>query len=134
MKAFINSQFGYCLLVWMNHSRKLNNRINRIHERALRVVYNDENSTFDELVHNKNTEKNIMNTKKKCYIFILLLFAFFDYFIYYFQFIVLYVEARNSRIPKSIYAKWRHTLSYQFKNFYRNSSSELVAQLHKILN
>ena len=23
MKAFINSQFGYCPLVWMNHSRKL---------------------------------------------------------------------------------------------------------------
>ena len=28
MKAFINSQFGYCPLVWMFHSRKLNNRIN----------------------------------------------------------------------------------------------------------
>ena len=38
MKTFINSQFGYCPLVWMNHSRKRNNRINRIHERALRVA------------------------------------------------------------------------------------------------
>ena len=57
MKAFINSQFGYCLLVWMNHSRKLNNRINRIHERALRVVYNDENSTFDELLTKDNSVK-----------------------------------------------------------------------------
>ena len=38
MKAFINSQFGCCPLVCMNHSRKLNNRINRIHERALRVA------------------------------------------------------------------------------------------------
>ena len=55
MKALINSQFGYCLLVWMNHSRKLNNRINRIHERALRVVYNDENSTFDELLTKDNS-------------------------------------------------------------------------------
>ena len=26
MKAFINSQFGYCPLDWMFHSRKLNNR------------------------------------------------------------------------------------------------------------
>ena len=50
MKAFINSQFGYCPLVWMNHSRKLNNRINRIHERALRVAYNDNLSTFHELL------------------------------------------------------------------------------------
>ena len=39
MNDFINSQFGYCPLVWMLHSRKLNTRINRIHERALRVVF-----------------------------------------------------------------------------------------------
>ena len=38
MKAFINSQFGYCPLVWMSHNRKINNRINRIHERALRAL------------------------------------------------------------------------------------------------
>ena len=57
IKAFINSQFGYCPLVWMNHSRKLNSRINRIHERALRVVYNDENSTFDELLAKDNSVK-----------------------------------------------------------------------------
>ena len=57
MKTFINSQFGYYPLVWMNHSRKLNNRINRIHERALRVVYNDENSTFDELLTKDNSVK-----------------------------------------------------------------------------
>ena len=29
MKAFINSQFGYCPLVWMFHSRTFNNRINK---------------------------------------------------------------------------------------------------------
>ena len=57
MKAFINSQFGYRPLVCMNHSRKLNNRINIIHERALRVVYNDENSTFDELLTKDNSVK-----------------------------------------------------------------------------
>ena len=28
MKAFIESQFGYCPLVWMLHSRSLNNKIN----------------------------------------------------------------------------------------------------------
>ena len=57
MKAFINSQFGYCPLVWMNHSRKINNRINRIHERALRVVYNDENATFEDLLAKDNSVK-----------------------------------------------------------------------------
>ena len=41
MKLFIESQFRYCPLIWMFHSRGLNNKINRIHERALRITYND---------------------------------------------------------------------------------------------
>lgn len=39
MKTFKECQFRYCPLVWMFHSRNLNNKINRIHERALRVTY-----------------------------------------------------------------------------------------------
>ena len=39
MKAFITSQFSYCPLIWMFHSRNLNNKINGTHERALRLVY-----------------------------------------------------------------------------------------------
>ena len=50
MNAFINSQFSYCLLVWMFHSRTLNNQINRIHERALSIVYNDKNSSLNQLL------------------------------------------------------------------------------------
>ena len=57
MKAFINSQFGYCPLVWMNHNRKINNRINRIHERAIRVVYNDDNATLEQLLGKDNAVK-----------------------------------------------------------------------------
>ena len=49
-KAFMSSQFSYCPLIWMNHSRTLNNMINRIHERSLRVVYNDKKVTFKELL------------------------------------------------------------------------------------
>ena len=55
MKAFITSQFSYCPLVWMFHSRKSNNRINRLHERSLRIVYNDYNSTFEELLMKDNS-------------------------------------------------------------------------------
>ena len=51
MKAFVNSQFGYCPLVWMSHSRQLNNRINKIQERALRIVYEDSASTFEDLLN-----------------------------------------------------------------------------------
>ena len=50
MNAFIKSQFGYYPLVWMFHSRSANNRINNIHERALRVTYDDYNSTFSQLL------------------------------------------------------------------------------------
>ena len=50
MNAFILSQFGYCPLVWMFHSRTLNNRINRLHERALRMVYQDSKSSIEELL------------------------------------------------------------------------------------
>ena len=50
MKEFIESQFNYCRLIWMLHSRTLNNRVNHIRERALRTVYSDYNSSFNELL------------------------------------------------------------------------------------
>ena len=50
MRAFISSQFGYCPLVWFFCSRKINNRINRIQERALRIVYKDYVSIFAQLL------------------------------------------------------------------------------------
>ena len=63
MNAFILSQFGYCALVWMFHSRKLNHRINTLHERALRIVYRDNESTFDTLLEKSESfrihERNI---------------------------------------------------------------------------
>jgi len=55
MKAFIDSQFNYCPLVWMCHSRTLNTRINKLQERALRIVYRDDNSTYQELLQKDNT-------------------------------------------------------------------------------
>ena len=65
MKTFIISQFNYCPLIWMFHSRTLNNKINKLHERALRLVYNDKDLTFQELldldgsvtIHQRNLQK-----------------------------------------------------------------------------
>ena len=37
MKAFVGSQFGYCPPIRMFHRGELNNKINRIHESALRI-------------------------------------------------------------------------------------------------
>ena len=51
LKTFIESQFSYCPLIWMFCSRKLNKRIDHIHERALRLVYEDYKSSFEELLH-----------------------------------------------------------------------------------
>ena len=52
MKALISCRIGYCPLVWMFHSTKINIRINSLHERALRVVYGDYNGTLSELLSN----------------------------------------------------------------------------------
>ena len=38
----------------MFHNRTLNNKINRIHERALRIVYRDKTSNFTELLQKDN--------------------------------------------------------------------------------
>ena len=65
MKTFIESQFNYCPLIWMCHSRGLNSRINRLHERALRVVYKSDNLSFQQLlekdesftIHERNLQK-----------------------------------------------------------------------------
>ena len=51
MKAFTESQFDDFPLIWMLHSRVLNGKINSIHERALRTVYSDYNSSFNELLY-----------------------------------------------------------------------------------
>ena len=50
MKAFVVLQLNYCPSLWMFHSRTLNNRINNLHERALRIVYKDDDSSFKELL------------------------------------------------------------------------------------
>ena len=55
MRAFVISQFQYCPLVWMFHSRHLNNKINRIHERALRIAYKDYKSSFNTLLEKDNS-------------------------------------------------------------------------------
>ena len=46
MKSFTESQFGYCPLIWMFHGREVNNKINHLHERSLRIVYKDSNTSF----------------------------------------------------------------------------------------
>ena len=65
MKTVVISQFNYCLLVWMFHSRKLDHCINSIHERErererekereLRVTSQGYKSTFFQLLQKGNS-------------------------------------------------------------------------------
>ena len=56
MKAFIEFQFSYWPLVWMFCGRQTNARINHVHERALRAVYNDEINPLEELLGRYKSE------------------------------------------------------------------------------
>ena len=48
--SFIKGQFNYCPLLWMFSTRAVNHKINRLHERGLRALLNDETSTFNDML------------------------------------------------------------------------------------
>ena len=65
INAYLKSQFNFCPLVWMCCNRSLNTKINRLHERCLRIVYNDKKSNVNALlvkdgstsIHHQNLQK-----------------------------------------------------------------------------
>ena len=101
-------------LVWMFHSKTLNNKINKLHERALRIVYKNDNSSSQELldkdnsvtIHHKNLQrlavemykiknhlspanqslptKTLFTEKTNNYEYIYIYFFYFYFFIYAF--------------------------------------------------
>ena len=70
-KSFLESQFSYCPLIWMFHNRTLNSKINGLHERALRIVYDNYELSFDELLFIDNSycshHKNIQTLAIEMY-------------------------------------------------------------------
>ena len=52
--SMIKSHFNYCPLWWMFCSWTPNNRINKLHERSLRVIHNDESNDFNTLLEMNN--------------------------------------------------------------------------------
>ena len=72
LKTFIESQSNYCPLIWMFHSRTINNKIHRLHERALRIVFSDLKSSFEGLLMKGNSihERNIQSLAMKIYKFL----------------------------------------------------------------
>ena len=72
MKTFVKSKFNHCPLICMFHSRRLNNKINNVNEKALKVVSSDQILTFQELldkeasssVHHRNIETLVIEIYK----------------------------------------------------------------------
>ena len=54
INAFFKAQFNYCPIICMFHSRSFNNKFNRLHERCLRIIYNN-NSDFEKLLNKDNS-------------------------------------------------------------------------------
>ena len=64
-KAFVSSQFSYCALIWMFHSKNIEHRISNIDKKALKLVYEDSHDLMFEdflakdksvSVHQKNLQ------------------------------------------------------------------------------
>ena len=62
MKAFITSHLSYCPLVWMFHSRTMNNRINTLYEKALKLIYTNKLSL--SLYHLLKEDKSVKMHQK----------------------------------------------------------------------
>ena len=50
MKAFVLSQFSFSPLIWMFVDRTVNTKIDALHYRALKIVYRDNELSFEELL------------------------------------------------------------------------------------
>ena len=72
LNAIIMSNFNYCPLIWMFCSKTANKSINRAHKRAVRVLYKEFESCFEELlsrhgdvtIHVKNLQKLLLEVYK----------------------------------------------------------------------
>ena len=50
INIFFMSHFTYCQLIWVGQNRTNSNKINTLHERCLRLLYNDKKSSFHEIL------------------------------------------------------------------------------------
>ena len=98
MNEFFRSQFTYCPLSWMFKSRILNKN-NRLHERCLRLIYNDSTSSFTDLLETDNSvsvrHRNIQVVATKLHTFVngLSLKLISDLFIYSYIYLFIYLFA-----------------------------------------
>ena len=108
-------------------SRTFDNMINKVHERALRVRLNARESDFKTLQNNNG----ICNHHRNIQALLIEIFKIRK------GFAPPIMDVRNSRVTKSSYKtelrKMMSHFEFLTRKFYRNSSFELLTQLHEIL-
>ena len=52
--SFFTGQLSYCPLIWTFCSRQSNHLISKLQKLALRIIYNDYDSSFSELLETSN--------------------------------------------------------------------------------
>ena len=50
INAFFYSHFNYCPLIWMFSSKALNDKIEKLHKRALQIIESDFTATYENLM------------------------------------------------------------------------------------
>ena len=48
--TFIMSNFNYCPIIWMYHGKTLNNRVDHVQSRSLRILHNDFGIPYEVLL------------------------------------------------------------------------------------
>ena len=98
--AFINSQFNYAPLVWMFCRKKQYLKIQKIHHKALKVVYNS-NKIYDELLRHNN-EVSIHQSHLRA------LFNIWSFQIF---------KQSKSRVYVVVHCLQKHNVQYKKKSF-----------------
>ena len=62
LKTFVEFHFNYHSFIWMFHSKRLDKKINNVHEKALRIIYFHYKSTFQEIL-DKVASFSVYHTK-----------------------------------------------------------------------
>ena len=66
LKSVVKFQFSYCPLIWIFISQYSNNALNMIHERALRLIYNDYELPVDRILEDNNQKSR--SSHRRCFI------------------------------------------------------------------
>ena len=70
-QSFVASNFNHCPLVWHFCGKINNSKLEKIHERALKIIYRDYESTYNDLITKSNSSTLLLSRLRKllCEIF-----------------------------------------------------------------